>query len=307
MNSGIFDILPWIKKFFKALWYYIVGLYNRLGDHHVFLLASGLSFSIFICIIPMVLIIFAVLGTLFEQPSIVYELNAFIDRIIPYADYAAQVKLFVAARLEEFTVYKGVAGILGGVGLFFASSGLFSSMRTILNMVFRVSRQETLLVGKLRDFMLVLLVLSFFLLSVLLLPTMTVLQETSTQVTLLRDFQESFIGDGLYLLISFFIIWLVFFTVYIFVPIKRQRIPVLLVSSITAAILWHVIERFFGYYITNFFTIKQIYGTYSFLIVVAFWIYYTSLIFIVGAELGQLYRERKAEQRQRKSFAESPK
>lgn len=304
MNTGIFDILPWIKTFFKVLWYYIKGLSERLGDHHVFLLASGLSFSIFICIIPMVLIIFAVLGTLFQQPSIVYEMNAFIDRVIPYADYAAQVKTFVAARLEEFTLYKGVAGILGGVGLFFASSGLFSSMRTILNMVFRVRRQSTLIVGKLRDFMLVLLVLTFFLISIMLLPTLSVLQDKSTHVGLFRDLQQSYISDGLYLLISFIIIWLVFFTVYFFVPIKRQRVPVLLVSSIAAATLWHIVERLFGYYITNFFTIKQIYGTYSFLIVVAFWIYYTSLIFIIGAELGQLYRERKAEAIQKELIAE---
>ncbi len=279
----------------RELWYYISGLYNRLAEHHAFLLASGLSFSIFICIIPLVLIIFSVLGMLFEQPSIVRELDVFIDRIIPYPNYAADVKAFVSVRIDEFTLYKGVAGIIGGVGIFIASSGLFSSMRTILNMVFRVRRGVMILIGKLRDLGLVLLVLTFFLISIMLLPAIGVLQDMTNQVDVLNSYQLSFVEGLVLLALSFIIIWLVFLTVYLFVPVQRQKMSVLMVSSISAAVLWHIVERLFGYYISNFLTIKAIYGTYSFLIVVAFWIYYTSLVFIIGAELGQLYRERKTE------------
>ena len=53
-------------------------------------------------------------------------------------------------------------------------------------------------------------------------------------------------------------------------------------------------NKFFGYYITNFATLKNIYGAYVFLIVGIFWIYYPSAIFIIAAEIGQLFRERRA-------------
>jgi len=56
--------------------------------------------------------------------------------------------------------------------------------------------------------------------------------------------------------------------------------------------LWGTVQYLFGYYITNFITLKKVYGAYLFAIVVIFWIYYTSFVFILGAEIGQLYRER---------------
>ena len=284
-----------IRRFFKAAWYYAKGLVDRVSSHHVFLLAGGLSFSIFICIIPLVLIIFAALGILFKEPSIIRELNAFIDRVIPYPNYAADVKAFITARVEEFTVYKSVAGIIGAVGVFFASSGLFSSMRTILNMVFRVRREELIFIGKLRDFGLVLLVLAFFLLSIMFIPALSIVKQLSTRIDVLNSFQLSFLERMVLTAVSFVIIMLVFFVIYLLVPRTRQKMKVLLVSSISASLLWHVAERLFGYYISHFLTIRIIYGTYAFLIVVAFWIYYTSLIFILGAEIGQLYRERQSE------------
>lgn len=275
--------------------HYLVGLYHRVSDHHAFLLAGGLTFSIFICIIPLILIIFAVLGNVVESPSISGEISTFIDRVIPYADYAANVKTFVFARLDEFIDYRGVAGIIGVVGLLFAASGLFSSMRTILNMIFRVRNTGSVIVGKLRDLALVFLVLLFFLLSIMLLPALAIFKNMAANIEFLETYHLGHVQDILFTLVSFVIIWLVFYVLYFAVPHQRLGGRVVLVSSFYSALLWHIVEGLFGYYITHFFTIKRIYGTYTFLIVVAFWMYYTSLIFILGAEIGQLYRERRHE------------
>lgn len=286
-----------IKQFYDSFWdavkYYSSGIYRRAGEHHIFLLASGLSFSIFICIIPMVLIIFAVLGSLFEQPSIVHEINGFIDRVIPYSDYAEEVKLFVFARLEEFKIYRGVAGLIGSVGLLFASSGLFSSMRTILNMVFRTRRSQSVLIGKLHDLGLIVLVLIFFLLLIMIIPTLGFAKNYAHKIEFLSLLRTDFIESALLFAISFIIITGIFYLVYFFVPNFRLGNKIILVGALSSALLWHIAERLFGYYISHFVTLKRIYGTYAFLIVVAFWIFYTSLVFIIGAEIGQLYRERR--------------
>jgi len=45
-------------------------------------------------------------------------------------------------------------------------------------------------------------------------------------------------------------------------------------------------------------TLNRIYGTYALIVVVAFWIYYSSILFLVGAEIGQLYRERRIQSKQ---------
>jgi len=49
-----------INRFKDNLWYYLSGIVKRVNGNHDFLMAGGLTFSIFICIVPFVLIIFAI-------------------------------------------------------------------------------------------------------------------------------------------------------------------------------------------------------------------------------------------------------
>lgn len=273
--------------------HYIGGLYHRIDDHHVFLLASGLAFSLIVCIIPLILIVFAALGVVLEKTSITEEIDLFIEGAIPYKDYATFIKNLILSRVEQFKFYKSVAGVVGSLGLLFAASGLFSSMRTILNKAYRIPTTESILIGKLRDLGLILLVLFYFLLSTAVLPGWELTKEFADNFEFLKSLQFDFVEDLLLGTVSFFIIFISFFTVYFLVPHQRQPKKVILVSALSASILWKVAEQIFGFYITNFITLKWIYGAYVLLIVVAFWIFYTSLVFILGAEIGQLYRERR--------------
>ena len=277
-------------EFFR---HYAGGLYHRVDEHHIFLLASGLAFSLFICIIPMVLVVFAVLGTILEKPSIAQEIDYFIKTVIPYADYAAYIKDLVFLRVEEFTFYKNVVGLLGAVGLFVAASSLFSSMRTILDLVYRVEAAKSVLIGKLWDLVLVILVLLYFLLSTTVLPGWHITKRFAHSVDFLGALQFGFVEDLLLGTASFVFIFLSFFLVYSLVQLRNLPRKALLISALSAAVLWKLAEQLFGFYITHFVTLKRVYGAYTLLVVVAFWIYYTSLVFILGAEIGQLYRERK--------------
>jgi membrane protein len=85
-----------------------------------------------------------------------------------------------------------------------------------------------------------------------------------------------------------------FFGFYSFIPYAKigRKIPA--VSALWATIFWEIAKYLFGYYLYNVASLDKIYGTYALVVVLAFWIYYSSVLFIVGAEIGQLYRERLA-------------
>lgn len=292
---GDWKMLDWMriwKTCKEFLSHYIGGLHGRIADHHAFLLAGGLSFSIIVCILPMVLIVFAVIGSILEKPSIAEEINSFIDRIIPYEDSAESIKDIVLSRIDEFKIYKSVAGLIGLLGLLIASSGLFSSMRTILNTVYKVKRVPSAYLGKLRDIGLVLLVVIYFLLSTTVLPTLGIIEDFADRFETFSGFTFLNLSDIAHEAALFTVILIAFFVLYFFIP--QRRLPRrALVSAVVAAVLWKAAEYLFGYYITSVATLKKIYGAYSLTIVVAFWIYYTSIIFIIAAELGQLFRERR--------------
>jgi len=276
----------------KSARYYFVGLYERVDSNHDFLAASGLAFSLFVCVIPLVLLAMAVVGIIFEQPEIVEDISTLIDRAIPYQAYADYAKELVLARVAEFRGYKSIAGLLGTVGILLAASGLFSSLRTILNRVFRVATGEPIWIGKLRDLGLILIVLLFFLLTTLLLPAWDIARGMADHWDFLRHLRVGTIWNYLFEVLSFLLTILIFAAVYFFVPYQRPPKRIILFSATWAAGLWIVAQQLFGLYITHVVTLRQIYGAYFLLIVVAFWVYYTAFVCILGAEIGQLYRER---------------
>jgi len=274
--------------------YYVLGLYHRVDDHHIFLLAGGLAFSLYVTIIPLVLIVFAVLGAVVERPSIVEQIDTFIDTAIPYQDYAAQIRELVYVRLSNFSAYRGHAGVIGIVGLLVASTSLFSSMRTVLNRVYRVIVRQHMLIGKLRDLGLVLAVLLFFLLSTTVLPGLEVAKEAAERMSVFEEYHLGFLWGLVFQVASFLLTLAGFAFLYLALPQMKPSGRVVVVSAVTAAVLWHLAKILFGFYIVHFFSIREVYGAYAILVVVAFWVYYTAIVFIIGGEVGQLYRERSA-------------
>jgi membrane protein len=289
-NFNFSKIYSKVKSFSK---HYFGGIYNRIDEHHVFLLAGGLAFSLFICIIPFVLIIFAVLGTILDSQYMQYQVNLFIDTIIPYYQYSEFVKKIIFTRINEVIEYKNLAGLIGGIGLLFAASGLFSSMRTILNTVFGVQYDVHFVLAKLRDFAMVLMVIIIFFVTTVAMPIIDVLRQLASELDAFEFLTSGIFEHFLFSLLSFALIFILFVVLYVTVPLRKLSRKATLVSALWAALLWELAKQLFGYYIYNFGSLGRIYGTYALVVVVAFWIYYSSVVFIIGAEIGRLYYERR--------------
>ncbi len=273
--------------------HYIGGLHRNIGEHHVFLFAGGLAFSLLLCILPLVLIVFSIIGHLLEKTTVSEEISLFIHNLIPYKVYADYVEQVVLSRANDFTIFKGVAGLVGMAGILFAASGLFSSMRTVLNTVYKINSNQSVYVSKLRDIGLVLIVVVYFLFSTTLLPMLSIFEEVASRAPSLSMFDLATLADFALEVLSVVLILAVFYTLYFLVPQKRMSKRVVFVSALWSALLWKLAERGFDYYITSVATLTRVYGAYSLVIVVALWIYYTSIVFILGAEIGQLYYERR--------------
>jgi membrane protein len=289
---SLWSKLPGFDKTKSFVVHYFGGLYDRIDRHHVFLLGGGLAFSLFICIIPFILIIFSVIGSLLDSTKMQYQITTFIDAVIPYYKYSEFVKKIIFSRINEVIEYKTVAGIVGVFGLLFAASGLFSSMRTILNTVFGIETDIHFLLGMLKDFALVVMVILLFFITTILMPVVDLLRQGADQFKFLEIFQSGIFEHISFSILSFLIIFTLFLILYYTVPVTKLPKKATMISALWAAVLWEAAKQAFGYYIYNFGTLGKIYGTYALIVVVAFWIYYSSVVFIIGAEIGQLYTER---------------
>ena len=131
----------------------------------------------------------------------------------------------------------------------------------------------------------VLLVLFIFLLSVLSLPILSAVIDVAP--SLLHAYVTYFYG-----LSSLALVFAVFLGLYWLVPYQQIQMKVLVTGAFGAALLWKITEWIFGYYLSHFASISYLYGAYVLLVVVALWIYFSAIIFIIGAQIAQLCRER---------------
>ena len=305
------------KKGFFA--YYLSGLFVRMNDNNLFLLCGGLAFATLLCLVPLVFLIFFVLEVILDVGAIAHLVNQTVDVLIPYPEEAAYLKEVLFSRVSGVMTFKKAYGVSGLLILIVSASSLFSSMRTLLNAVFKVEHSfgpkegETgtvavgqiknmgtpgrwikflhgvlpIAMGKLKDLTMVLLVLYIFLLLVLSLPILSTVIDVAP--SLLHEYVTYFYG-----LTSLALIFAVFLGLYWLLPYQKIHIKVLVIGAFWAALLWKLTEWIFGYYLSHFGSISYLYGAYVLLVVVALWIYLSAIIFILGAQIAQLCRERQA-------------
>ena len=283
-------VLRRITEFFK---HYMIGLFKRMDQHDIFFSGAGISFSLMVGIIPLILLIFSFLGNIFNQSTIELQLNDLIDQIIPYADYAKYIKHLISSRLPEIIEYKAVAGFIGIAGLLLTSSWIFTTIRTILNRIFSVNVKKGLLYGLVRDLIMVILLLMVVTISIFILPTLNIIYQLSRNFDFIQMNASSPLWNYAAHGFSMIIIFILFFAMYYLIPYELIGWSVAAVCAFWATLLWELARGIFGYYVNYVLKTNPFYGAFVLMIAIMFWIFYSACLFIVSAEIGQLFRERR--------------
>ena len=191
-----------IKKIIRFFDHYFRGMLRRMDENHVFLSAAAIAFSLVLSMIPIVLMMFAVLGNIIDPVNVEDQVTKLIDTLLPYPQFAAYTKKFIISRIPEVIEFKTLAGYLGAFGLLFTSTWLFSTMRTVLNKTYGVTIDKSAWIGLLRDFGMVLLLIIFILLATVILPITNILLSAADEIEILKSFQISSLADTLFSVIS---------------------------------------------------------------------------------------------------------
>jgi membrane protein len=256
------------------------GFYRGDG----FFLAAGLSFYVVICVVPFILLLVAGGGFLLSDETVVDEVVTRLIEVLPVYQEDVEQILGGVARA------KGISGILGTAILLLFATQLFAATRFVLNRIFGM-RGRTFLRGVLFDFVMILvLILLFF---------------VAMGATAVFAWMQSMLGvfgrgplfgalvawAGLFLAIVLNAV--LFGTVYRFVPIQRIPWPCLLTGTVTAAVLWEVAKQIFRLYIERVGVYSAVYGSLGVTIALIMWVYYSAVVFVIGANVIRVLEERR--------------
>jgi membrane protein len=257
---------------------------KRFNEDHCFLLSSGIAFALLLCLIPLLLLVLALIGTyLFSDQEVLNHISEYLKDMFPSLDPK------IRKNILEIVRDRRIVGILGIGGLLWTSTWVFSSLSSALNIIFRVEKGRSLLRGKAVDLFML------FLAGTLLLVSMVL----SSVITLFQGYLFKFpLGIGfifqpfLKYLIPFFLTFCMFFLIYIIAPNKRIQSGIALKATFLASILWEAAKHLFGWYILHLGRFSVLYGSLATLPLFLLWIYYTSAIFLFGGEIASLLEQR---------------
>jgi membrane protein len=265
--------------------FYARNLWYKAARDQLFFLSSGITFNVLVTIVPLLLITISVLGMLVESSTSAREqILTFIQRIMPLASAQAESLLF--GLVED----SGWFGVLGLVGLVWASTRLFGSLRTVLEIIFEIPPEERLGIveGKIHDIRMVVVVGSLFLLTISLTTALNWLKNYGVGFLGLDAYNISWFWSLASLLVAYLITYMMFFFVYRYVPdrwIPRQDAAV---AAFFSSVLFELAKQAFVAYLAEFGRFLELYGSFTNLVVIAFWVYYSSIVFILGGELGRI-------------------
>jgi membrane protein len=265
--------------------FYGRNLWRKAGRDQVFFLASGITFNVLVTIVPLLLLTISILGILVESSAGArQQILTFIQRAMPLASTQAESLLF--SLIED----RGVLGLIGLVGVVWASTRLFGSLRTVLEVIFEIPPEDRLGIveGKIHDVKMVLVVGTLFLLTLSL----------TTALRWVENYGIGFLGLDVYnlswatalgsALLAFAITYLMFYFVYRYVPdlwIPRSDAAL---AALFSGILFELAKQVFVAYLAEFTRFLVLYGSFTNLVIVSFWVYYSSLVFILGGELARI-------------------
>ncbi len=282
------------RKIIDFLRYYVLGLFRRMDENNLFFAGSGISFSLFLGMIPFILFIFSLLGNIFDQSVIETQINNVIDQAIPYSSYANYVKRLIVSRLPEVIEYTTLAGFLGAIGLLFTSTWIFSSIRTILNQIYHVKIMKGFLYGLFRDVLMVILLVFLISFTTFLYPAIKLFYEVTKYYPTIQQMTSSSIWNFGLSAVSLALMFVMFFLLYYLIPYEQLGKKVAMVSAFWATLLWEIARNIFKYYLDNMLSGNPLYGAFVLILAILLWVFYSACLFIVGAEIGQLYRERRS-------------
>jgi membrane protein len=257
-----------------------IVLVRRFNAHRGFVLAGALSYSFLLCVAPLALLLSSAAGFILQSDQIAEYVVDGGMRLFPGYGHEVLQTLVVLTRERRVT------GLLGAVGLMVFASQLFSLLRTVTNTAFDVSRRRGFVHG-----------LAVDLLAVGLLAILAVVLSGATLVALavgrmsqllVPSFEVGgwirFAATGF----TYAVLLALLFLVYRTAPNVRVPASASLVATLIVAVFWEAARWGLTVYIARSGMYGEIYGSLGAVVATLVWIYYSAVIFVLGAEVAAM-------------------
>lgn len=281
-------------RIIEASWFYARGIVRKLLKDDILFLASGLAFNGIMTMIPLLLLGASVAGVVLNSSELaVQRVTSLLGAIFPAQPFALSIKTSILTVISDIVAHRTSLGILALLALIWTSTSLFDALRSVLHTIYGVERSRNVILSYLRHIGFVLLVFILFISSSVTMWVFSLLEGAIAHVPALASFRLPSLNTVLPTITIFALTACMFYIIYRHIPDTSPPKAAAIISTVSTTVLWVLSGRIFSWYLSSFSAIGKIYGPYAFILVLLVWVYYSSVVFVVGGVIGHVYWERR--------------
>lgn len=242
--------------------------------HRGMFMASGLSFTFMLCLIPLLFFVVSLAGFVLSRKAAMDVVLTQLSTLVPV--YKRELNEALAQIIRR----RNLSGILGTAVLLLFASQLFACVRLVLNDIFGFTRGPGFLRGMLKDLVLLFVMGSLFLATIVIIDLFVWLKILLLEPAQMPPEWIRSASLGLALGIN----TALFFIAYRYFPHRKVPAGAALAGALLAAVLWEAARQLFRWYIVSVGVYDKIYGPLGVLVALSMFAYYSGVVFILGAE-----------------------
>jgi membrane protein len=259
----------------------------------LFFLSGAITFNVLVAVIPIVILAAGVSGFLVGDrfgrvsPDVV-------EVVVGYLPQGSAVGLrdMVDRLLEGLVADRTGLSVIGAVVLAWISTRLVGTLRVVLRQLFDIENERGIVKGKVFDFFVVLLGSTLILLNFGITVGVRTLEAVGTIFFAAEGRGALFLGEVLARSLSFGSAWILFLLLYRFLPARRVEFGTAVAGATFAAFGFELLKELFTWYVTSVADYSNAYGGLAAGAVLFFWIYYSSIVFVLGGIIARTYEVR---------------
>lgn len=257
-----------------------------LMGRHLTMMAAAISFYGLLALIPLFLISGALVGFFAgSSGTVVLTITDGIRRVLPYVS-GEQIQ----AALETLIRSWRVTGWLGLLSLLWVASGAFDMVASSLTILSDVKESRSYVRRKITALFLMLASGLGFLLSLAAASLATAIEALGNRLLEFVPAGVSLPRGTLLHLLPAMLVGFTFLIMYRFAPARPIPLPVAASGAVVAGALWHGGRQLFNWYLLTYARYNPIFGVLGSAVALLLWLYYSSLIFLLGAALAEALR-----------------
>lgn len=270
-----------IKKIYKTIKDYIINLKNVFFKEDIFGSAAEMSYMLTLSIFPLLLSFMAIFS-LFGNTAFVNEALTALSRFAP-----AEVIVVIQTVLKEVTLLKGhsLVAIIGFLTTLYLASNSIAVIIKCLNKSDKIQETRGFIHTKILSIVMVFVYIFFLFFSVnLIIFGQSILSLISKYIYFI-PIKVSHLILFLRWPVTFVLICLLAMINYYVLPAKKVKIKTVIPGSIFFTVFWLLGSWLFSIYINNFGSYNKVYGSIAAFAILMIWLYFTSIIILVGGEI----------------------